>query len=100
VTYSVCQQTTSELYEALEPRLNAGEVELLDVGQLQEQLLTLVWRGTKIDHQVGDHDDFACACAGAIWLAASKPTGMPRFSPAFMAKARQRAEIKLFWNGN
>lgn len=60
----------SELYEQVEPRLNAGEVELLDIPKLQEQLLTLVWRGTKIDHQPGDHDDFANAVAGAINLAA------------------------------
>ena len=37
---------------------------------MQEQLLTLVWRGVKIDHLPGDHDDFANAAAGAIWLAA------------------------------
>jgi hypothetical protein len=48
--------------------LNAGEVELLDITELQEQLLTLVIRGDKIDHQPGDHDDFANAAAGALWL--------------------------------
>jgi hypothetical protein len=42
------------------------------VAKLQEQLLTLVWRGVKIDHQPGDHDDYANACAGAAVLAAGK----------------------------
>lgn len=86
ISYVVCSQTTSELYEALEPRLNAGEVELLDDGKLQEQLLTLVWRGTKIDHQSGDHDDWATACAGAIWLASAKSDVM-RFSAEWLRRA-------------
>lgn len=70
IGYTVVDKAKSELYEELEPRLNAGEVELLDVGKLQEQLLTLVWRGARIDHQPGDHDDYANACAGAVYLAA------------------------------
>lgn len=72
VEYAVCSRPKSELYDELEPALNAGEVELLDIGELQEQLLTLVIRGAKIDHQPGDHDDFANAAAGAIWLASPK----------------------------
>jgi hypothetical protein len=72
VTYEVAKLPKSEIYEDLEPRLNAGEVELLDLPQLQEQLLTLVWRGTRIDHQPGDHDDFANAAAGAIWAVAGR----------------------------
>lgn len=69
VTYYVSELHKHDIYDALEPKLNAGEVELLDVPELQEQLLTLVWRGTKIDHQPGDHDDYANAAAGAIWCA-------------------------------
>jgi len=68
INYTPAGIPKSELYEAFEPMLNAGEVELLDVGTLQEQLLTLVWRGTKIDHQPGDHDDYANAAAGALVL--------------------------------
>lgn len=74
ISYEVCGHTKHTLYEALEPRLNAAEVELLDHGSLQEQLLTLVYRGSKIDHLPGDHDDYANACAIAIWLAVSRPT--------------------------
>lgn len=58
----------SDLYELVEPLFNAGEIELLDIGKLQEQLMTLVWRGTKIDHQPGDHDDWANAATGALVL--------------------------------
>jgi hypothetical protein len=58
-SYTASTRTKSEIYDAFEPRLNAGEVELLDDGKLQEQLLTLVIKGGKIDHLSGDHDDFA-----------------------------------------
>jgi len=69
IAYRVSQFTKSAIYEAFEPKLNAGEVELLDLGELQEQLLTLVIRGARIDHQPGDHDDWANAAAGALGLA-------------------------------
>jgi hypothetical protein len=75
IAYQVSTRTKSEIYDAFEPRLNAGEVELLDDGKLQEQLLTLVVRpGGKIDHQSGDHDDFANAAAGAVVLASARST--------------------------
>ena len=76
ITYDVCKQSTSENYEAFEPKLNAGEIELLDDGKLQEQLLTLIWRGSKIDHQAGDHDDHAAAAVGALLLAADRKAPM------------------------
>ncbi len=65
VRYEVCELTKSALYEALEPRLNANEVELPDLPILEQQLLGLVWRGGRIDHQSGEHDDFANGAAGA-----------------------------------
>jgi len=70
VSYAVSDLTKHEIYEALEPKINAGEVELLDVPKVQEQLLGLVTRGSKIDHLPGEHDDFINAAAGALWLAA------------------------------
>jgi hypothetical protein len=72
ITYTPAGIPKSKLYEALEPLLNAGEIELLDAPELQEQLLTLVWRGSKIDHQNGDHDDHANAAAGALVLVKAK----------------------------
>ena len=66
VRYRVSNLTTSENYEAMEPRLNAGEVLLLDDPTLTEQLLTLVVRGSRVDHQVGGHDDFAAAAVGCL----------------------------------
>ncbi|MPZ31199.1 MAG: hypothetical protein GEV13_09420 [Rhodospirillales bacterium] len=66
VHYQVAKLSKSEIYEELEPKLNAGEVELVDVPKLTEQLLTLVVRGTRVDHAPGGHDDYANAAAGAI----------------------------------
>ena len=86
-------QPKSELYEAAEPLFTAGEIELLDIGKLQDQLLTLVWRGTKIDHPPGDHDDFANAAAGALVMAA-KPQG-PLFTAAHLAKLRDGSSWDL-----
>jgi hypothetical protein len=40
---------------------------------LESQLLGLVWRGGKIDHLNGDHDDYANAASGAVKIAVSKP---------------------------
>jgi hypothetical protein len=66
ISYRVSALTKSQLYEALEPKINAGEVELLDLPKLQEQLLGLVAKGAKIDHLPGEHDDLINAAAGAI----------------------------------
>jgi Terminase large subunit, ATPase domain len=66
VGYEVSRLTKSQLYEAMEPRVNAGEVELPDEPKVQEQLLTLVRRGARVDHQPGDHDDWANAVAGLV----------------------------------
>jgi hypothetical protein len=68
VRYVVSGLNASALYEALEPKINAGEIELLDQPKLLEQLLTLVVRGSKVTHQAGDHDDWANAVAGALVL--------------------------------
>ncbi len=73
IAYRVSTVPASGLYEALEPRLNAREVELLDIAELAEQLAGLIRRGAKVGHAAGAHDDWANACAGAVWLAAAKP---------------------------
>jgi hypothetical protein len=84
VTYEVSRQAKTDIYEGLEPKLNAGEVELLDDGKLQEQLLTLVNKNGKIDHLPGDHDDFGNAAAGALVMVAARRREM-KFVPPFYA---------------
>jgi hypothetical protein len=80
VEYLAAEKTTSELYEALEPRLNGRQVVLVDQPLLEQQLLGLIWRGGKIDHVGGEHDDWACAAAGVVEVVlrgAVEPVGMP-----------------------
>jgi hypothetical protein len=74
IAYRVSKLSKHELYEALEPRLNGSNVALLDHSELESQLLSLVWRGNRIDHPGGEHDDFANAAAGAVELAIGKRT--------------------------
>src|SRR5262249_36443836 len=64
--YVVSPLSKSEIYESIEPHLNAGKITLLDLPELESQLLGLIWRANKIDHANGEHDDWANACAGAI----------------------------------
>jgi phage terminase large subunit-like protein len=66
IEYVMRSTPASQLYELLEPALNAHEVELLDDPVLIEQLVSLVWRGNKITHENGSHDDHANAAALAI----------------------------------
>jgi hypothetical protein len=72
IRYEVVDASASALYEAMEPLLNAGGILLPDVPVLEQQLLSLVWRGSKITHPGGEHDDWANACAGAIYIAAAR----------------------------
>jgi hypothetical protein len=74
ITYAVATAPKSQLYEGLEPLLNSGAVILLDVPILEQQLLGLVWRGGRIDHQPGEHDDYANGVAGVARLLSSGKT--------------------------
>jgi hypothetical protein len=77
IHYVVSNFTRNELYANLEPRINAGTVELLDVTKLITQLISLIRRGTKIDHPNSEHDDVANAAAGALVLASSTSNQAP-----------------------
>jgi hypothetical protein len=66
IGYLVSPLTKSQLYESLEPALNGGRVVLPNVPEVESQLLGLCWRGGKIDHPGGEHDDHANAVAGLV----------------------------------
>jgi hypothetical protein len=66
IIYRAISGSASDQYEAFEPQLNAGVVELLDDPTTIEELLTLVVRGTKVAHEPGSHDDHANALALAV----------------------------------
>jgi phage terminase large subunit-like protein len=85
IQYVMRSTSASDLYERIEPALNAGEVELLDSPTLIEQLVSLVWRGSKITHESGGHDDHANAAALALNLVREKSGRVSFFDPLVTA---------------
>lgn len=77
IGYELSDRSKSDIYEAFEPLLNSHRVRLIDVATVEQQLLGLVWRGSKIDHPSGEHDDFANACAGVLVAVAGEGDEMP-----------------------
>lgn len=81
IGYRVSELSKSEIYEEIEPLLNGGRIVLLDQPNLESQLLGLVWRGGKIDHPSGEHDDYANGAAGALHLASKNRVVNPYAVP-------------------
>ncbi|MDB5617472.1 hypothetical protein [Tardiphaga sp.] len=77
ITYQPCKVPKTDLYDEMDPKLNAGEIELPDLPKLQEQGLGLVLRGARVDHLPGEHDDFINAAAGAVWCVVNANKLMP-----------------------
>jgi hypothetical protein len=94
IGYVVAAASASTVYENFEPVLNAREAILLDVPVLEQQLLGLVWRGAKIDHPNGEHDDFANAAVGALLLARELSQGDPAIHEMSDEEARQ---VRAAW---
>jgi hypothetical protein len=66
--------SASDLYERLEPRINAQTVAFVDVPRLRQQLLSVVSRNGKIQPRDGQSlDDHLNAAAGAVWLCRPPP---------------------------
>jgi hypothetical protein len=98
IEYVVAAQNTSANYESLEPRLNGNTVVLPDVPMLEQQLLGLIWRGGKIDHPGGEHDDFAAAVAGVVDLILrSEQRGVRQFD---MLTGREIADDGVHYKKN
>ena len=67
ITYVPARKSKSDLYAALEPKLNSAQVELLDDDKLIAQLIGLVRKSERIV-DAGQHDDRANVCAGVVHL--------------------------------
>ena len=79
IHYDVASMTKSDLYRSLLPILNSGEIEMLDLPRMLQQLIGLerrTARGGKdtIDHAPGAKDDIINSIAGAV---AMLGTGAP-----------------------
>jgi phage terminase large subunit-like protein len=77
---NVAELSASESYEQIEVGFNSGKVLLLDVPKLESQLLGLAWRGGKIDHLPGEHDDYAASVAHAVEAAFARGRAPKGFS--------------------
>jgi hypothetical protein len=66
ITYQVSNLTKHEIYEAVEVLFNTGTLVLLDHDVMESQFMGLVWRGSRIDHLPGEHDDYSNAAAGVL----------------------------------
>lgn len=82
IAYQVSPLSRSQLYEALEAPLNGGRVVLPNVPEIEQQLLGLLWRGNKIDHPSGEHDDYANAAAGCVNVLTQGALGPQIFFPS------------------
>jgi hypothetical protein len=96
VTFVEVKGSASDAYEAFEPRLNAGEVEIPDDPVTIEELLTLVVKGTKVTHESGSHDDHANALALAVnaVLKAERRGGYHFGDPVYDQYLQQTSHIK------
>ena len=81
VTYRVCDQVKSDLYQALLPILNSTRCSLLDNKRLVGQLVGLERRTGRgkdsIDHAPNQHDDLINSVAGATVAAAHRAPAQP-----------------------
>jgi hypothetical protein len=66
ISAMLSELTTHQTYEAFGPRLNSGQVVLLDNDKLENQFLGLVFRGAHIDHMPQEHDDYSAAVARLV----------------------------------
>ncbi len=78
IEYKVSDANKSELYLALVPCINSGQVALVDNDRLVMQLVGLERRTSRVgrdivDHAPGSHDDLANAVAGAVYRVLQKP---------------------------
>jgi hypothetical protein len=113
ITYIPAELPKSDLYINLLPRINSGQVVLLDHPKLISQLSNLERRTARsgrdaVAEPPGMHDDVANSCALAVWAVGSK-LGMPRLSPGAIAWAQrpyQRSQQRfgqpraVTWNRN
>lgn len=80
VEYISSEFTKSEIYMKLLPRVNNGQIRLIENKRMFVQMTSLERRTSRngrdsVDHPVGGFDDLANAAAGAITIAAARMEG-------------------------
>jgi hypothetical protein len=106
IEYRPSDLSKSEIYRDFLPRLNSGEVDLLDNARMVSQLLSLERRTARggrdsIDHPPGGKDDLANAAAGALVYVTSarNQPGAISFGTWGSQPAQQHAPMSLFPEG-
>jgi hypothetical protein len=66
---------------------------------LEQQLLGLMWRGGKIDHQPGEHDDYANAAAGVVQVITAASVGPSITTASWVAHSDddEDSEFCSYW---
>lgn len=98
IEYRTADLSKSEIYRDFLPRLNSGEVDLLDNRRMITQLLGLERRTARggrdsIDHAPGAKDDLANAAAGVlVYLTSARhqPVSAVQMTYSFTARPAQR----------
>jgi hypothetical protein len=101
IEYRPADLAKTEIYRDFLPRLNSGEVDLLDNQRLVTQLLSLERRTARggrdsIDHPPGGHDDLANAAAGALVYLLSEKHQTPVAMFSTYSAFAQRIERSRF----
>jgi hypothetical protein len=90
ITYRPSDRDRSAIYLDLLPRVNAGQVRLLDNPDLLRELRGLerhrASKKDRVDHRRGGHDDAANAAAGALTLAAGQQARPMQVLDAFSGR--------------
>lgn len=100
VEYLIADKSRSELYLALVPSINSGQVRLLDVPRLEGQLIGLERRTSRvgkdtIDHSPGAHDDVANAVAGALHLVGANRSAYSEILGAALGTDSDRWPVRV-----
>ena len=101
ITYIPARKSKSDLYAALEPKLNSGQIELLDDDGLVAQLIGLVRKGERIV-DAGQHDDRGNVAAGVVHLLLDRksiPFGLidTGYDPDSPDEVQRRTDEELEW---
>jgi hypothetical protein len=77
ISYQTLTVSKSILYDALEPALADGNVELLDIPELVDEALGLIEKNGKTDHVPGMFDDRINAVAALVYIARKREAEGP-----------------------
>ena len=82
VRYSASAAPKSELYKSLLPRLNSGQIDLIDNQRMLNQLCNLERRTARggrdsVDHAAGQHDDLINSVAGVAAMVKQRAPAVP-----------------------